>query len=213
MSAPAVPLLKSMLHIFEPVGIVVQFGRKLYLPESQTMEADKHANAGLKERAIEEIKVFCIITLYLWVFLGSFTIYRRLILAETGVTYLHYGIALIEALIIAKVILIGNIFGFTRRFDDKPLIVPVLYKSVLFGVLVLLFGIVEHLVEGWIHKQGLLGGLHDIGEIGADELGARVLMLIVSFVPFFAFWEIGRVLGVPKLAAMFFSKRGAQGEA
>jgi len=34
-----------------------------------------------------------------------------------------------------------------------------------------------------------------------------VLMLVAAFVPFFAFAEIGRVLGAQKLAAMFFSKR------
>jgi len=168
---------------------------------------ERDAKANLKERAIEELKLFWIITLYLWVFLGSFTVYRRLIIAETGATYLHYGIALIEALVIAKVILIGKMFGFSRRFEDMPLIVPVLYKSVLFGMLVLLFGVIEHLVEGWFHKQGLVGGFRDIDELGAYELGARVLMLVAAFVPFFAFAEIGRVLGAQKLAAMFFSKR------
>src|SRR5215472_11964757 len=171
---------------------------------------EHEAKASLKERAIEEFRLFWIIALYLWVFLGSFIVYRRLILAETGVTYLHYGIALIEALIIAKVILIGKFFSFSRRFEDKPLIVPVLYKSILFGILVLLFGIVEHLIEGWFRKQGLVAGLREIGDLGAYEIGARVLMLIVAFVPFFAFSEIGRVFGPQKLAAMFFSKREAQ---
>ena len=38
-------------------------------------------------------------------------------------------------------------------------------------------------------------------------------MLIVAFVPFFAFWEIGRVLGLQRLAAMFFAKREALDEA
>ena len=168
---------------------------------------------GLKERAIEELKLFWIIALYLWVFLGSFTVYRRLVIAETGAAYLHYGIAVIEALVIAKVILIGGMFGFSRRFDDTPLIVPVLYKSILFAILVLLLGVVEHLVEGWFHKQGLVGGLHEIASLGGYELGARVLMLVVAFVPFFAFGEIGRALGAQKLAAMFFSKREAQGDA
>ena len=173
---------------------------------------DEHASAGLKERAIEEFKLFWLIALYLWVFLGSFTIYRRLVMAETGVAYLHYGIALIESLIIAKVVLIGEMFGVSRRFEDEPLIVPVLYKSILFGVFVLVFGIVEHLVEGWFHREGLLGGLRTIGDIGGYELGARVLMLIVAFVPFFAFSEIGRVLGPDKLGGMFLSKREAPGE-
>ena len=168
---------------------------------------EHEAKGSLKERAKEEFRLFWIITLYLWIFLGSFTVYRRLIIAETGVAYLHYGTALIEALVIAKVILIGKMFGFSRRFEDRPLIEPVLYKSVLFGVLVLLFGIVEHLVEGWFHKQGLFGGLREIRDVGAYELGARVLVLVVSFVPFFAFAEIGRVMGLRKFAALFFSKR------
>jgi hypothetical protein len=170
---------------------------------------EDEARASLKERAIEELKVFWIIAFYLWLFLGSFTIYRRLIIAETGFAYLHYGIAIIEALVIAKVILIGKMFGFSRRFEDRPLIVPVLYKSVLFGVLVVLFGVVERLVEGLIHKEGLLGGIRRIAELGSDEFAARILILIVAFVPFFAFGEVGRVLGTERLAAMFFGKREA----
>lgn len=82
--------------------------------------------SGLRQRALEELRVFSLTALYLWFFLGSFTTYRRLVLAETGVTYLHYGIALIEALVIAKVIPVGRMFGFTRRFDQQPLIVPVI---------------------------------------------------------------------------------------
>ena len=174
---------------------------------------EREAKADIKQRALEEFRLFWIITLYLWVFLGAFTVYRRLIIDETGAVYLHYGISLIEALVIAKVILIGKMFGLSKRFEDKPLIVPVLYKSILFGIFVLLFGVIEHLVEGWIRRQGLLGGLHEISALGRDELGARALILIVAFVPFFAFYEIGRVIGMQKLAAMFFSKRGSNGKA
>ena len=171
---------------------------------SGTDEGRAHS---LKERALEELKVFWLIALYLWLFLGCFTVYRRLILAETGVPYLHYGIALIEALIIGKVVLIGRMFGFTRRFDHMPLVVPVVYKSVVFALLVMLFGVVEHLVTGWVHKQGLLAGLQEIAETGTYEIGARALMLTVAFVPFFAFTELGRVLGPKRLTAMFFAGR------
>lgn len=163
------------------------------------------ASARLKEKAIAELKAFWIITLYLAMFLSAFTFYRRLVLAEFGVTYFHYGSALIEALVIAKVILIGRAFGLGKRFEDKPLVVSVIYKSTLFGALVFLFGILEHVVEGLIHKKDWAGILHGIIDLGADELIARMLMLIVAFAPFFAFWELGRVLGMRKLAAIFFS--------
>ena len=174
------------------------------------MQSSEPAKArGLKERALEELKLYWIITLYLWLFLGLFTVYRRLVVAEAGTPYLHYGIALVEAMIIAKVVLIGKLFGFSRRFEDRALVVPVLYKAVVFGLLVMGFGVLEHLVGGWIHRQGLWGGLREIASIGTDELAARALMLIVAFVPFFAFWELGRVLGMHKLWALFFSKPAA----
>ena len=169
--------------------------------------AGQQTHTKLKERAKEELRAFLILTLYLWVFLGSFTIYRRLLMAERGaIPYLHYGISLIEALIIAKVILIADLFKFTRRFQDRQLIVPVLYKSVLFFLLILVFGVLEHLVEGWVRGEGALGGLRAIKAIGADELEARVLVLIVALIPLFAFTEIARVLGPGSLSRMFFSK-------
>lgn len=171
----------------------------------QTTEAAQ--TKSLKERALEEFKAYWVITFYLWLFLGSFTVYRRLILAETGVPYLHYGIALIEAMVIAKVVLIGRVFGFSRRFDHMPLIVPVIYKSLVFALLVLLFGVLEKTLDGLFHSEGLMGGLQKIVDVGPYEIGARTLMLTVAFVPFFAFSEIGRVLGGSELAALFFAKR------
>jgi hypothetical protein len=178
------------------------------------MESTGHAEArSLKERAWEEFKAYWLITVYLWVFLGSFTIYRRLILAETGVPYLHYGIALVEAMIIAKVLLIGRIFGFTRRFDHLPLVVPVVYKSLLFALLVLGFGVLEKTVDGLIHREGVLSGLQKIAEVGRYEIGARTLMLTVALVPFCAFSELGRVIGLGRLGSLFFGRREAAAEA
>ncbi len=171
---------------------------------------DENARHGsLKEKAVEEFKAYWIIVIYLAVFLGALTIYRRLILAEFGVVYLHYGVAIVEALIIAKVILIGKVFGFSRWLEDKALIYPVFFKSALFGALVFLFGIVEHLVEGWLRKESLAAIFAKMVSIGADELGARVLILVIAFVPFFAFWELGRLIGLRRLSAMFFSSPDA----
>lgn len=89
---------------------------------------------------------------------------------------------------------------------------PTLKQSALFGLLVVLFGIVERMEEGWFHHEGPVGGLRTLADVGAYALAARVLMLVVAFVPFFAFGELGRVLGFSRLAAMFFSMRGERAE-
>lgn len=44
---------------------------------------------------------------------------------------------------------------------------------------------------------------------GRDEILAKTLVVIVTFIPFFGFWEIDRVLGHGKLSELFFHKRTA----
>jgi hypothetical protein len=176
------------------------------------VETEPAHRPSLKERAIEEFKVYWIIVFYLGIFLGALTNYRRLILAEFGVSYVNYGVAVIEALIIAKVILVAKAFRFSRWLENRPLLYPVIFKAVLFGVLVFLFGIVERVVEAWFHKEGVATAIQKIGAIGLYELSARALMLILAFVPFFAFWEVGRIVGFRRLAAMFFTKPNACSE-
>jgi hypothetical protein len=164
--------------------------------------------ANLKQKAIEELKEFWIIALYLAVFLTAFTFYRRMVLAEFGVTYLHYGIGLIEALVIAKIVLIGRALGLDKQVDrGEPLILSVVFKAAIFSILAILFALLEHIVEGLLHKEEWATIARGLLDVGAHELSARMIMLFISFVPFFAFWEIGQVLGRQKLVEMFFSKR------
>lgn len=171
------------------------------------MQPEPHDHTGLKEKAIEELKEFWIIALYLALFLSAFTFYRRMVLAELGVTYLHYGIGLIEALVIAKVVMIGRALGLARAPARAPLILSVLYKALLFAILTIFFGLIEHVIDGWIHKDDWATIASNLLSVGTHELFARMIMLFTAFVPFFAFWEIGEAIGRRKLISMFFAKR------
>ena len=75
-------------------------------------EADLKARGA---RGVQALTGSC--AAYLFVALGSFMLYRRLVLAEAGVPYLNYGVAAIEAMIIAQVILIGRAFKVGTRFE------------------------------------------------------------------------------------------------
>ena len=61
---------------------------------------------GLKEKLIHEVKEVLVIFLYLALFFCAFTTYRLLVMKEVGLSYFHYGFALIKALVLAKVILL-----------------------------------------------------------------------------------------------------------
>jgi hypothetical protein len=173
------------------------------------MRSEKNKEIGLKEKAIHELKVYWIVTLFLAFVFCGFTLYRRLILTEFGISYPHYGASLVEALIIAKVILIGQAFGLGKRLENGPLIVAAVFKAVLYGLLVAAFAVLEHLIEGFLHGKDWANNVRGLLGLGKDEILARTVMVIVTFIPFFAFWETNRVLGEGRLYALFFQRRAS----
>ena len=117
-----------------------------------------HENQGrLRQKLVHELKELAAIFLFLALFFCAFTTYRRILMREVGLSYYHYGFAVIKALILAKVIMIGQYARLGRIFDDRPLIVPTLYKVVVFSLLTILFEMAEHFLGGLIHGHGVGG--------------------------------------------------------
>lgn len=164
------------------------------------------ARSGLPQRLSHEMKQFVVIFLYLGLLIGAFNTYRWLLMAEYHIGYFVYGYSLIEALVLAKVILVGESLGIGERFADRPLIFPTLYKTMLFALCVLVLGILEHLITGFLHGKGL-GGIFQEVVRGRYEFLGRILIMFVAFIPFFAFRETMRALGEVKLFDLFFRRR------
>ncbi len=162
-----------------------------------------------KQKLIHELVEYWINVAYLSLFFGIFMAYRRLILAEYQITYGDYGIALIKALVLAKVVMIGDFLRLGRRGgENKPLIFPTLYNSVIFTMWVGLFSVVESVLRGLLHGKGLAGGFDELMSNGIYELLARCLIIFFAFIPFFAFRELSRVLGRGKIHELFIRHNG-----
>src|SRR5882724_3364174 len=171
------------------------------------MTATREKKAGLKEKFLHEMKEMLALFLYFALFFCAFTTYRRLVMRELGVSYFHYGFALLKALVLAKVVLLGQYVRLAKVFDDRPLIVPTLYKVIMFGLFYLAFDVLEHVIGSFIHGKGLASAFQEIIGAGRDEILARTLVVLFAFLPFFAFDETGRVLGEGKLRDLFLRKR------
>jgi Na+-transporting NADH:ubiquinone oxidoreductase subunit NqrD len=172
------------------------------------MDSGKKAN--LKEKAAEEFRLFLLIAAYLAAFFVAFLTYRRLISREYGISSFHYGYALIEAIIIAKVILIGKAMGLGRKGVRLAVALRVMRSSLAYGALVAAFAVLEHVIEGLVHGKTLGASLEAFRDTGVYEILGRGLILFVAFIPFFAFWELGSLTGETKLFDYFFNKSGAQ---
>jgi hypothetical protein len=175
------------------------------------MNNSTEKKTGWRQKIGHELVEYWLNFVYLFLFFGVFIEYRRLVLTEYKITYLHYGYALFKALILAKVIMIGDILRLARRLQDQPLILTTLYKTVVFTVFVAVFSALEHLVEGLLHGEGLAGGIHGLVS-NIDEVLASGMVVFFAFIPFFAFRELGRVLGEGKIAELFLRKTRAATE-
>jgi hypothetical protein len=174
------------------------------------MSSPDKKKGDLKKKIVHEIAEYWINVFYLMLVFAAFTQYRRFILASHDITYTNYGFAVIEALILAKVIMIGAVLRLGRGLEQMPLIYPTLYKTAVFVVFVGIFTVLENVIKGlWNGKEltELFGNF--LGK-GPNELLANSLVVFVAFIPFFGVKELGRVLGQDKIWALFFRKRADQ---
>jgi hypothetical protein len=167
----------------------------------------EETHKSFKERLVEELRAYAVLTAYFIVFLSAFTTYRRLVLKEYQVGYVEYGFSVIEGLILGKLILIGRALHVGERFGRRPLIIPALYKTFCFGVLVVLFNILEHAVVGLFHVECVHAIVERILSIGKWEILARLLVMITALGPLFATSEIGNYLGKGRLFQLFFERQ------
>jgi len=150
---------------------------------------------------MHELEQLTAIFLYLAFFFCALATYSMLLLDKYDISYFNYGVALLNALIIAKVILIGEYAHLGKRHENKPLFLSSLYKAILFSVLVFAFHVVEEIVKRLIHGKGFAGAFH---EVRLDDLAARTVIIFCTFLPLFAFRELQRVMGEEKFRDLFF---------
>jgi GYF domain 2 len=161
----------------------------------------------LKERIAEAIKTFIQMFLYLWLVFGLLAIHQSIILSQYQIDYKSHGLAFVNALIFAKVMLVADDLRLGNRFNDKPLIYPVLFKSLLFAIALICFHIMEHVLVGIWHGRTVA---ESFSEIGANKLRGVVSISVVAtvaLVPFFILREISRVMGEDNFWSLFFRRR------
>ena len=179
----------------------------MFQEEARTMDRADRKKGGWKTRIFHGMVEYWINVIYLTLVFAAFTQYRRFLLAAHDITYTNYGVAVIEALVLAKVIMIGDVFRLGRGLEHKPLIYPTLYKTVVFSFFVGVFTLIEQVIKGLWNGRGPTGGLIDYFAKGPHELFAGCLIIFVALLPFFAVRELARVLGKDKIKALFFRRR------
>ncbi len=170
--------------------------------------------ARLRTGAVEEGRRLLGIFLYLWVILTLLSLHKAIIFNEDLLTY-QQGLALLNAFVLAKVIFFGQKFRIGESRKDAPVAVPALIKSAIFGLLLVAFHVVEETAIGVIHGKPARESIPTIGDGSLQAILMTAIIASVGLIPFFAFVELGRVLGTQELRALLFGPpraKGAPGE-
>jgi hypothetical protein len=71
----------------------------------------------------------------------------QLILDRYLIQFANYTLATLAALLVGKAVLVADALRFFRRFDTKPLIQPILFKTFIYWLMVALFRFLERIIE------------------------------------------------------------------
>ena len=170
------------------------------------MHAVDSEKEGFKQKAAREFKEVIILTGYLAFFFCALATYGSLLLGKFQVSYFAYGAALINALVIAKVILIGEALRAGTRYERKALLHSAIWKAFVFGLLVFGFHIVEEMIKHLIHGKRAIEAFH---EIRLDDLLIRSVIIFCTFIPLFVFRELRRVLGEDRFSDLILQPPAA----
>jgi hypothetical protein len=162
---------------------------------------------ALRERAVEEVRRFLVMFLYIWMWFALFGVYERILLRLHGIGGVSQGFALFNALVLAKVMLVAEDMKIGRWWRAHPLIYPILTESFAFAVVFIVFHVVEEIVVGVIKGETVAASVPVIGGGGLAGLFSVALLYFVALIPFFAFRNIGREIGERRLNAMLFGSR------
>ena len=161
----------------------------------------------LREKILHQFREFLAMFLYLWVLFALLTYHESIVLARHQISYVPYGLALFNALVLAKVMLTFQNLNLATRFRKRAPIFPILYKSLLFAVIFICFNIAEEIVTGVWKGKTIAESIPKIGGGSPAEVVTAALIIAVALIPFFAFRELSRALGKGVLGALFLHAR------
>ncbi len=163
------------------------------------------AKPSLGARIRHEVEEILVRILFLWVMFGLFELNHMAILAKEHINYWPHGFALINAIVMSKVLLIAEQMNFAKRFHERRLVWSILYKSAMFSILFLVVHVAEETIKGLFDGHRFFASLPQGEQLQLVLCSAAILFIALT--PYFAYREVGRVVGPEKLHDLIFKER------
>ena len=150
-------------------------------------------------------------TIFFFIGFNLILLTKRLILEEHGINFSGFFTAMVAALLVGKAVLVTDSLPFMRRFEGAPLIQPILFKSAIYWLCVL----IVRLAEGLVHF--LAGGgvialfpAYFVDRFSWPRFLSIQLWLMVLFLVYVTVHELNELFGNGELFRLFFRWRSSE---
>ena len=171
------------------------------------MATETNVKATLHQRALQELKEFAVLAIYLYITLGAVIAMKSAVLHTQGIEFAPWGIAVVKAMVLAKFMLLGRTLKIGESDTTSPLIWPTLHRAFAFLVLLIILTVIEEAVVGLFHHRSIAASLGELAGVRLEETLAGYLIMLLVLIPYFAFRVLGETLGEGRLTRMFFVER------
>jgi hypothetical protein len=157
---------------------------------------------SLKERARHELRSYVVITVYVWMILSLLHLHETLLADSYHVGLQAHGLAIVNALILGKVILIAEALRVGDRATQIAPAFAILIKSLFFAAAIVLFHAAEHILSELWQGAALNADLLAIDEAQARRSLIMAAIMTIALMPYFLIKEIERHTGEADLLLM-----------
>jgi hypothetical protein len=159
------------------------------------MADTSHADQTLKARLAVELKRYFVISAYLFVCFSVILVYDASKEAGGTTTALGLSAALVKALVLGKFILIGEALNPGTRVEARTLVHRVALRTVGMFLVLVVLKLLEELVIGWVHGQGVADTVREVTDQTWLQLLGPALLMLLILIPLMTAIELDRALG------------------
>lgn len=135
---------------------------------------------------------------------------KELVLDRFQFTLADLTLAGVSALIVGKVVLVGETIPLMRRYDNAPLARSIIFKTLFYTFLVFIARLLEAGIPFMTHG-GTLAGFYDhlLNSFSWYRFTATQLWIVVLFLVYMTGAELARLFGDGELYKIFFTRRSS----
>jgi hypothetical protein len=136
---------------------------------------------------------------------------KHLILREHGIDFSGFVVATLAALLVGKAVLITDNLSLMHRFDGRPLMQPIFFKTAIYWVCILVVRIAEELIYFLVGH----GSLSDFPSFLVERFSwprflSIQIWLMVLFLVYVTTHELSTLFGHGELYRLFFRWRSSE---